>query len=117
MRAKGGEAREAAYSVRYLAMAIAVLAGKVSQESQMSMRDRRERESAAAGQSGDLQGLTDSPESDSESVAELLEEGQSFEAAVIQGIENAPDPDESEVKTHEQPEDDVPGEYTEKDQP
>lgn len=50
---------------------------------------------------------------DSESVEELLEEGQSFEAEVLQGVENVPD--EEEVHTREVPEDDVPEEYREKD--
>jgi hypothetical protein len=51
---------------------------------------------------------------DSESVEELVEEGQAFEAEVVEGVEDAPDPDVSEVKTHEVPEDDVPTEYDEK---
>jgi hypothetical protein len=59
----------------------------------------------AAGQSGDLQGLSGAEESNSESVGELLEEGQAFEAEVISGVENAPDPDEEEIHTHERPED------------
>lgn len=59
----------------------------------------------AAGQSGDLQGLSDAENVDSESVEELIEEGQSFEADVVSGVENAPDPDEGEVRTHERPED------------
>jgi len=65
----------------------------------------------SAGQSGDTQGLSDLEEADSESVEELLEEGQSFEAEVISGIQNAPDPDVSEVHTRQVPEDDVPTEY------
>jgi N utilization substance protein A len=48
---------------------------------------------------------------DSESVEELLEEGQSFEAEAVSGVENAKDADQGEVRTHEVPEDDVPGEY------
>jgi N utilization substance protein A len=64
-----------------------------------------------AGQAGDIQGLSNVAEADSESVAELVAEGQFFEAEVISGIENAPDADEAEVKTHEVPEDDVPPEY------
>lgn len=64
----------------------------------------------AAGQSGDIQGL------DSSRVEELLEEGQSFEAAVISGIEDAPDADVAEVTTRQFPEDDVPEEYLERDQ-
>src|SRR5271165_1640342 len=46
----------------------------------------------SGGQSGDTQGLSDVAETDSESVKELLEEGQSFEAEVVRGVENAPDP-------------------------
>jgi hypothetical protein len=65
----------------------------------------------SAGQSGDTQGLSDVAEADSESVEELLEEGQSFEAEAISGVENAPDADVSEVHTRQVPEDDVPTEY------
>ena len=50
-----------------------------------------------------------------ESVEELVEEGQSFEAEAIGGVEDAPDPDVAEVHTKQVPEDDVPGEYLEKD--
>ena len=45
---------------------------------------------------------------------ELLEEGNAFEAEVVKGVEDAPDADQGEVRTHELPEDDVPGEYDEK---
>jgi hypothetical protein len=69
----------------------------------------------SAGQSGDTQGISAAVRTDSESVEELLEEGQSFEAEVVTGVENAPEPDESEVRTKEVPEDDVPGEYRERD--
>ena len=48
---------------------------------------------------------------DSDSVEELLEEGNSFEAGVVFGVENAKDPGVSEVITHDVPEDNVPGEY------
>ncbi len=50
----------------------------------------------------------------SESVAELAEEGQYFEAEAASGLER-PYPDESEVRTREVPEDDVPSEYPAKD--
>ncbi len=69
----------------------------------------------SGGQSGDIQGISGSAGTDSESVVELLEEGQSFEAEAVSGVENALDPDVSEVVTHEVPEDDVPEEYREKD--
>jgi hypothetical protein len=69
----------------------------------------------SAGQSGDTQGLSDVEEADSESVVELLEDGQSFEADVIGGVENAPDADVSEVHTRQVREDDVPEEYLDND--
>ena len=69
----------------------------------------------SAGQSGDTQGISAVVRTDSESVEELLEEGQSFEAEVVAGVENAPEPDEGEVRTKEVPEDDVPEEYRERD--
>ncbi len=69
----------------------------------------------SGGQSGDLQGLSDVSEADSESVTELLEEGQSYEAEVVQGVEDAPDADRGPVRTHEVPEDDVPGEYRDRE--
>src|SRR5271167_3968214 len=65
----------------------------------------------SGGQSGDLQGLSNAAGADSESVDELLEEGNAFEAEVVEGVENVPDADQGEVKTHEVPEDDVPEEY------
>lgn len=67
------------------------------------------------GQSGDTQGLSEAEVADSESVEELVEEGQAFEAGIIEGVENAPDADEGEVRTREVPEDDVPEEYRDQD--
>ena len=71
--------------------------------------------SAEGGQSGDTQALSGIEDVDSESVRELAEEGQDFEAGIISGVENAPDPDVSEVKTREVLEDDVPEEYRNQD--
>jgi len=59
-------------------------------------------------------GLSDDETSGSESVAELVEEGQYFEAEAVSGAER-PYPDEGEVRTHEVLEDDVPLEYPAKD--
>jgi hypothetical protein len=61
----------------------------------------------AAGQAGDLQSLSRNPSADSESVEQLVEEGQSHEAEVISGVEGALDPDQGEVRTHEVAEDEV----------
>jgi len=66
-------------------------------------------------QSGDLQGLSDVESVDSESVDELIEEGNAFEAEAMTGVENAGEHSEREVRTHEVPEDDVPGEYLDQD--
>jgi hypothetical protein len=69
----------------------------------------------SGGQSGDTQGLSEVAEAGAESVAELAEEGQSFEAEAIGGVEDAPDADVAEVHTKQVPEDDVPLEYLEQD--
>jgi hypothetical protein len=75
------------------------------------------RAGASSGrQSGDLQGLSKYERADSESVDELLEEGNAFEADVVAGVEAADNADEREVHTHEVPEDDVPGEYLDQDE-
>ncbi|HUA84936.1 MAG TPA: hypothetical protein VMB85_13830 [Bryobacteraceae bacterium] len=82
------------------------------------MKDEREINetgSGSAGQSGADQGLPGEAEADSESVKELVDEGQFFEAEVIEGVENAPEPDVAEVHTRELPEDDVPPEYLDQD--
>ena len=75
---------------------------------------RRGLGAAAAGQSGDTQGLSYVEDADSESVEELVEEGQSFEAGVVAGVEDA-DADQREVRSKQIREDDVPLEYLEKE--
>jgi hypothetical protein len=77
---------------------------------------RAERAALAGGQSGDLQGLSSIERADSESVDELLEEGNAFEAGVVEGVEEAGAKSEREVHTREVPEDDVPGEYLDRDE-
>ena len=69
----------------------------------------------SGAQSGDLQGLSNIEGEDSESVAELIEEGNAFEADAVTGVEHAGDTDEKAVRTHEVPQDDVPGEYLDKE--
>ena len=70
----------------------------------------------SAGQSGDLQGISDVADANSESVKELVEQGNAFEADAVDGVENAKDPDVSEVTTRQVPEDDVPEEYLNDDE-
>jgi hypothetical protein len=75
-----------------------------------------ERLGARSGeQSGDLQGLSNIQGADSESVDELLEEGNTFEAEVVKGVEAAEGADEGEVRTHEVRRDHVPGEHMDKE--
>jgi hypothetical protein len=85
----------------------------------MTKRDRKKRMETgpdSAGQSGATQQISETPFADSESVEDLVEEGNAFEANAIYGVENARDPDVEEVTTHEIPEDDVPGEYLDNDE-
>ena len=87
-------------------------------------RNRQTRQGTAAGQreigadvggqSGDTQGLSATAAANAESVAELAEEGQFFEAGAVSGVEDAQDADEAEVTTREVPQDDVPPEYRER---
>jgi hypothetical protein len=83
----------------------------------LAKNDGREDERGpnSAGQSGDLQGISDKAGADSESLKELLEEGNAFEADAVDGVENAKDPDVSEVTTRQVPEGDVPEEYRNSD--
>src|SRR6185312_938611 len=76
---------------------------------------RRGLGAASGGQSGDTQGLSRRSYDDSESVEELMEEGQYAEAEAVGGVENAPDADQGEVRTRQFPEDDVPEEYLNED--
>jgi hypothetical protein len=70
--------------------------------------------SDSAGQSGDAQGLSDIEEANEESVEELADTDQAFEADVVQGVEDAGDHPEKEVRSHQDPdyrrEDDIPPE-------
>ncbi|MGH9395641.1 MAG: hypothetical protein ACRD18_02150 [Terriglobia bacterium] len=83
------------------------------QEGFGSAAEREDQGSGSAVQSGDLQGLSGVADADSESVEELIEGGQFYEAEVVSGIEHASDAAEEPAKTREVPEDDVPGEYRE----
>jgi hypothetical protein len=87
---------------------------KIERVVELALSPKR-RASRMDEQSGDLQGLSRREGADSESVDELIEEGNAFEADVVAGVESADNADEQEVHTHEVPEDDVPGEYLDKD--
>lgn len=55
----------------------------------------------SAGQSGDAQGLPADTEASDESVEELAEDDQAYEAEVIEGVEEAGDHPERPVRSHE----------------
>jgi len=75
----------------------------------------RDRKLLAAPPSPDDMGLSNAASADSESVDELLDEGNAFEAGVVSGLERADRSEGKEVRTKEVPEDDVPDEYLDKD--
>jgi hypothetical protein len=83
---------------------------RANQEVEIVSPKGRSRVARAGAGSGDLQGISTVEDVDSESEDELLEEGQSFEAGIIGGVERAGN-EEGEVVTHEVLEDDVPLEY------
>jgi hypothetical protein len=82
-----------------------------SRPSRSSSFDTSTLRAATGSQAGDVQGLSNTAGADSESVDELVEEGNAFEADVVSGVEEAGNQEGREVHTHEVPEDDVPGEY------
>lgn len=56
----------------------------------------------SAGQSGDLQGLSEIEDEDDASVEELAEGDQALEAEVVEGVEDAADHPERPTHTHEE---------------
>jgi hypothetical protein len=75
------------------------------------------RTARVGGGAGDYRGISVVEGADSESPKELLEEGQTFEAGIVEAVQNAPNADEGEIRTREVPEDDVPPEYDDMDRP
>ena len=59
---------------------------------------------ASARQSEDFEGVSRAEQADSESVDELVDEGNLFEAGAVAGVQEADDADGREVHTHELPE-------------
>lgn len=78
--------------------------GRLINESEVEATPRAQKGELA----GDLQGLSTEELYDSESVTELSEEGQDLEAELIEGLEDAPDPDQDEVHVHTAPQREVP---------
>jgi hypothetical protein len=63
--------------------------------------DLRQADTDSAGQSGDAQGLSQVADVDEESVGELAETDQPYEAEAVEGIEDAGDHPERPVRSHE----------------
>jgi hypothetical protein len=88
-----------------------------SQSVETTQMKPKARVARAGAGGGDFGGASVVEDVDSQSADELLEEGQAFEAGIVRGVEEADDNIEQEVHTHEVPQDDVPGEYDDKDRP
>ena len=63
--------------------------------------ENEELASDSAGQSGDAQGLSQNTDADEESVEELAETDQAYEAEAMDGLEDAADHPERPVQTRE----------------
>jgi hypothetical protein len=63
--------------------------------------DSKETRSDTAGQSGDAQGLSQISDADEESVGELAETDQAYEAGTVEGLEDAANHPEQSVHTRE----------------
>jgi len=87
-----------------------------ARELEQEFRTRRRRPGkTSSNQQPDFEGLSRAENADSESVDELVEEGNAFEAGAVAGVEEADKSDEREAHTREVPEDDVPEEYIDRD--
>ena len=113
-KAKAGARKKAAKHAKRRTRAVPTIQQGSQSVETVQLRPRRMAARAGAG-GGDFGGVSVVEGPDSESAEELLEEGQAFEAGIISGVERAGNADESEVITHEVPQDDVPEEYDEKD--
>jgi hypothetical protein len=63
--------------------------------------DLEQVDSESAGQSGDTQGLASDGEAANQSVKELVEDEQAYEAGVVDGVEDAGNHPERPVRSHE----------------
>jgi len=70
-------------------------------ETQIDELENEELASDSAGQSGDAQGLSQNADADEESVEELAETDQAYEAEAMDGLEDAADHPERPVQTRE----------------
>jgi hypothetical protein len=111
----GARKRPAKRGAKRVRPAATIQPGSQSVET-VQLKPRQLAARAGAG-GGDFGGVSVVEGVDSESADELLEEGQAFEAGIISGVERAGNAEESEVTSHEVPQDDVPEEYDDKERP
>ena len=77
--------------------------GAILEEESVVAAEGEESAPGADVQAGDVDGLSTEAEASAESVEELVESGQYYEAEVVEGVETVPPADEAEVTTHERP--------------
>lgn len=70
-------------------------------EAELVDLDSEPADSESGEQSGDVQGLAADGEAADQSVEELAEEGQPYEAGVVEGVEDAGEHPEAPVRSHE----------------
>jgi N utilization substance protein A len=92
-----------AYAVAGEEGAVAMDGEENAEELEQPAVDGEDRSADADVQSGDVMGLPNEAEASEESVEELVEAGQYYEAEVVEGVEDVPPADEAEVTTHERP--------------
>lgn len=63
--------------------------------------DSEQVDPGSGGQSGDTQGLATDGEAANESVAQLAENDQAYEAGVVEGVEDAGNHPERSVRSHQ----------------
>src|ERR1700737_3536090 len=116
-KAKGSTKRKQAIRRRPVRENEDVMGSQSVETVPLSAVKPRARTARVGGGAGDSRGISVVEGADSESPKELLEEGQTFESGIVSGVQNAPNADEGEVRTHEVPMDDVPPDYDDQDRP
>lgn len=114
---KGATKRKRAVPRRRVRENQDVLGNQSIEKVPLSAIRSKARSARVSGGAGDYRGISVVEGADFESPKELLEEGQTFEAGIVDGVQNAPNADRGEVRTREVPMDDVPTEYDDQDRP
>jgi hypothetical protein len=116
-KAKGSTKRKRAMRRKPVRENEAVMGSQSVETVPLSAVRPKVRSARVGGGAGDYRGISVVEGADSESPKELLEEGQTFESGIVDGVQSAPNADQGEVQTREVPVDDVPREYDDDDRP